>query len=85
MFTMKRGGKEIGSANVYAKPHTGSSPKVELGNGYGKVKKGDQLDDLCVSVNAFSSRSCPEPKTSGIKMRGVGAATKGVMSRGPMA
>ena len=25
------------------------------------------------------------PKTSGIKMRGTGAATKGVMSRGPMA
>lgn len=24
-------------------------------------------------------------KTSGIKMRGVGAATKGIMSRGPMA
>jgi hypothetical protein len=24
-------------------------------------------------------------KTSGIKMRGAGAATKGVMSRGPMA
>lgn len=26
-----------------------------------------------------------KPKTSGIKMRGTGAATKGVMSRGPMA
>ena len=26
-----------------------------------------------------------EPKTSGIKMRGAGAATKGFMSRGPMA
>ena len=26
-----------------------------------------------------------EVKTSGIKMRGAGAATKGVMSRGPMA
>ena len=25
------------------------------------------------------------PKTTGIKMRGAGAATKGVMSRGPMA
>lgn len=26
-----------------------------------------------------------EPKTSGIKMRGTGAATKGLMARGPMA
>jgi hypothetical protein len=85
MFTMKRGGKEIGGANVYAKPHTGSSPKVELGNGYGKPNKGDQLDELCVSVNAINSKPCAEPKTTGIKMRGTGAATKGVMSRGPMA
>jgi hypothetical protein len=85
MFTMKRGGKEVGGASVYAKPHTGSSPKVELGNGYGKPNKGDQLDELCVSVNAINSRVCPEPKTTGIKMRGTGAATKGVMSRGPMA
>ena len=85
MFTMKRGGKEVGGASVYAKPHTGSSPKVELGNGYGKPNKGDQLDELCVSVNSISSRVCPEPKTTGIKMRGAGAATKGLMSRGPMA
>ena len=26
-----------------------------------------------------------EPKTTGIKIRGTGAATKGVMARGPMA
>jgi len=85
MFTMKRGGKEIGGASVYAKPHSGSSPKVELGNGYGKVNKGDQLDELCVSVNAINSKPCDEPKTTGIKMRGTGCATKGLMSRGPMA
>lgn len=27
----------------------------------------------------------PETKTSGIKIRGTGAATKGTMARGPMA
>ena len=27
----------------------------------------------------------PETKTSGIRMKGAGAATKGVMCRGPMA
>jgi len=84
-FSMKKGGKEIGPASVYAKPHTGSSPKVELGNGYGKSDKGDQLDNMVVSVNAVKSKPYPETKTSGIKMRGVGAATKGVMCRGPMA
>jgi hypothetical protein len=85
MFTMKKGGKEVGPASVYAKPHTGSSPKVELDNGYGKKKKGDQLDEMVVSVNAVKSKPYPETKTSGIKMRGAGAATKGVMCRGPMA
>jgi hypothetical protein len=85
MFTMKKSGKEIGPASVYAKPHTGSSPKVELGNGYGKSNKSDQLDDMAVSVNAVKSKPYPEAKTSGIKIRGTGAATKGTMARGPMA
>ena len=30
-------------------------------------------------------RGADDVKTTGIKMRGTGAATKGVMSRGPMA
>lgn len=36
---------------------------------------------------AGNKRADPYPpaKTSGIRMRGAGAATKGVMSRGPMA
>jgi hypothetical protein len=85
MFTMKRGGKEVGGASVYAKPHTGSSPKVELGNGYGKPNKSSKIDELCVSINDINSKPCAEPKTTGIKMRGTGCATKGVMSRGPMA
>jgi hypothetical protein len=35
--------------------------------------------------NGVSYGRSGEPKTTGIKMRGIGAATKGVMSRGPMA
>lgn len=32
-FSMKRGGKEIGSASVYAKPHTMSGEtSIDLGN-----------------------------------------------------
>lgn len=31
-FSMKMRGKESGPAEVYAKPHTGSSPKVDLTN-----------------------------------------------------
>lgn len=36
-------------------------------------------------VGAESTAPCPPVKTSGIKVRGTGAATKGTMARGPMA
>ena len=38
-----------------------------------------------VSVANVRSQDYPPVKTSGIKIRGTGAATKGVMARGPMA
>jgi hypothetical protein len=38
-----------------------------------------------VSVANTRSQDYPPTKTTGIKMRGTGCATKGVMSRGPMA
>jgi len=85
MFTMKKGGKEVGPASTYAKPHTGSSPNVELGNGYGKADKGDPISSMQITVSNVTSKPYPEAKTSGTKMRGAGAATKGTMSRGPMA
>jgi hypothetical protein len=34
---------------------------------------------------SMGDRGADKVKTTGIKMRGAGAATKGVMSRGPMA
>ena len=84
-FSKKSGGKENAPASVYAKPHTGNSPKVDLSNfGYGK-NKGDQLDDVCMSVSSIAGRPYLEPKTTGVKTRGNGAATKGTMARGPMA
>ncbi len=43
------------------------------------------INDLRVSVGNLSSKGYPEPKTAGVKVRGTGAATKGVMARGPMA
>ena len=45
-----------------------------------------KLSEYDVSVGNISKSAGNEPtKTSGIKVRGTGAATKGVMSRGPMA
>lgn len=43
------------------------------------------LKDANVSVAHNHSNDYPGTKTSGIKIRGTGAATKGVMARGPMA
>lgn len=41
--------------------------------------------DLCVVVGNISKEPAPPAKTSGIKTRGNGCATKGTMARGPMA
>jgi hypothetical protein len=42
------------------------------------------MADTNVSVANDHSNEYPGVKTSGIKIRGTGAATKGVMARGPM-
>lgn len=41
-------------------------------------------DESCMVVGNIAANPAPGTKTSGIKMRGTGAATKGTMSRGPM-
>jgi hypothetical protein len=84
-FSKKVMGKEVGSAEVYAEPHTGSMAKVDIKNsGY---DGGNRLTagDVDMSVGNISRYPYKAPKTSGIKIRGTGAATKGVMARGPMA
>ena len=43
------------------------------------------MKDTNVSVANNHSTEYKPTKTSGIKIRGTGAATKGVMARGPMA
>jgi hypothetical protein len=83
---MKRDGKEIGPASVYAEPHTMDGKKMKISSNPGKDPNRSKLDTLDISVGAFSKSAGDETvKTSGIKMRGTGCATKGVMSRGPMA
>jgi hypothetical protein len=80
-FSMKMGGKEVGPASVYAKPHTMSGGPVK--DGRANMSKVDTVD---ASVgNLSKSAGDIGTKTSGIKMRGTGAATKGTMCRGTMA
>lgn len=49
------------------------------------VKKGNPMDELNIGVAGISKGNTKPTKTSGIKIRGTGAATKGTMARGPMA
>ena len=82
-FSMKKGGKEVGSASVYAEPHTMSGKEVTTAKD-AVVKKGNPMDELNISVGGISKGQLGE-KTDGIKIRGTGAATNGTMARGPMA
>jgi hypothetical protein len=85
-FSQKLMGKEVGSAAVYAKPHTMAGKEVKMDTNPGKQPNRSKLDTYDVSVGAVSKSAGNEPtKTSGIKIRGTGCATKGVMARGPMA
>ena len=85
-FSKKMMGKEVGSASVYAKPHTMSGKVVKATTNPGKEPNHSRVDTVDMSVGTFSNKPEGKPtKTSGIKVRGTGAATKGLMARGPMA
>jgi hypothetical protein len=73
-------------ASAYAKPHTMSGKTVSVEKNPGKEPNRSKLDTYDVSVGAISKSAGDETvKTDGIKVRGTGAATKGLMARGPMA
>ena len=83
---MKKMGKEVGSAAVYAAPHTMDGKAMSISSNPGKEPNRSKLDTYDVSVGAISKSAGDEAtKTDGIKIRGTGAATKGLMARGPMA
>jgi hypothetical protein len=81
---MKRDGKEVGPASVYAPPHTMDGKAMKISDNPGKDSELSKLSSMKMSVGNINTGESTT-KTSGIKMRGTGCATKGVMSRGPMA
>jgi len=85
-YSMKKGGKEVGPASKYAPPHqmSGKSGVDLSNNGYDGGNRA-KIEDEVLSVGPFRTKPYPEAKTTGIKIRGTGDATKGVMARGPMA
>ena len=81
---MKKDGKEVGSASVYAEPHTMSGKK--LSNVESSVtKKGNGVNDINMSVAGISKGNYAPINPYGVGvMRGYGAATKGRKISGKM-
>jgi len=85
MYSKKMMGKEVGNAKVYAKPHTMTGKAVKASENPGSGPNQSRADTDDMTIGNISKTSGKPTKTSGIKIRGTGAATKGVMARGPMA
>jgi hypothetical protein len=83
-FSKKMMGKEVGDAATYAKPHTMKGKAVGMSTNPGKPSDISSTTTMKMSLGNYNNGQ-NETKTTGIKMRGTGAATKGLMSRGPMA
>ncbi len=64
---------------------TYKTPKYTAMQPAGVSNNKEYMRNANVSVANTHSNDYPGVKTSGIKIRGTGAATKGVMARGPMA
>ena len=84
-FSKMMMGQEVGDAKVYATPHTMTGKVVTASTNPGSGPDHSDANTVNMSVGNIDRRAQPAAKTSGIKMRGAGAATKGFMSRGPMA
>jgi hypothetical protein len=90
-FSKKVMGKEVGEAKVYAKPHDMKGKVVDYKEPSTTKRDPNTLSSDQVTPKTGAARvSAGNPnrddvKTTGIKIRGTGAATKGVMARGPMA
>ena len=84
-FSKKLMGKEVGDAKIYAVPHTMTGKVVKASENPGSGPDHSDASTVNMSVGNISRRPQPATKTSGIKVRGTGAATKGLMARGPMA
>jgi hypothetical protein len=93
-FSKKMMGKEVGQAPTYAKPHTMKGKGLTVNQLEGS--RHNAVDPNTMSADKVSPRTAAmrvslgnpnanDIKTSGIEVRGSGAATKGRMARGPMA
>ena len=92
-YSQKMMGKEVGDAKVYAEPHSMDGKKFGVETHAATMSK--RQDPNTMAAKDFKACgpamrvSTGDParddvKTSGIKTRGNGCATKGITARGPM-
>ena len=90
-FSKKVMGKEVGDAKLYAEPHDMKGKVVDHKEPSKVMRDPNTLSAREVTPKSGAARvSAGDPnrddvKTTGIKQRGSGCATKGFTSRGPMA
>ena len=84
-FSMKKGGKEVGSAEVYAKPHTMDAGATNVNTYSGYTPGAKVMDTMNMSVGGISKGNYAKENPYGVGvMRGYGAATKGRKISGKM-
>jgi hypothetical protein len=84
-FSMKKGGKEVGSAGVYAKPHTMDAGATNVNTYSGYEAGAKVMDKSNISVGGISKGNYAKENPYGVGvMRGYGAATKGRKISGKM-
>jgi hypothetical protein len=91
-YSMKKGGKEVGSASIYAEPHTMSGEKLNPSESISYKTDPNSMSAVEATPGGMPARRVSggnpnrdDVKTTGMKQRGSGCATKGFTSRGPMA
>jgi hypothetical protein len=93
-YSKKVMGKEVGDGALYAPPHTMTGKDIGSKEAMLAVSRPPDPNTLAANQYTRNTRSPrvsfgdpgrDDTKTSGIKIRGTGAAIKGVMARGPMA
>ena len=91
-FSKKLMGKEVGDAKVYAKPHTMDGKAMKAKDSIGYKTDPNSMSAIESTPGGMPARRVSggnpardDVKKTGIKIRGTGAATKGLMARGPMA
>ena len=94
-YSQKLMGKEVGPASVYAEPHTmegktmtatsAQRKQFMVGQDPNKLSASQVTNRTPVMRVSAGDPAADDVKTSGMKIRGTGCATKGLMARGPMA